>query len=93
MPPLRIVRGNKVVPEGEEDLRMDWLLGGQWVPIPFPVLFVLFDFLTENERILYPKGHPYYLANALIDAGERGWKAAYERLLEQRAIAAKRRAS
>ena len=73
---FRVERGSK----SPDDLRMDWNVNGRWVAVPMSALFLLTDFLWENEHVLYPPSSGNQggekLFEALRRARNHGWEAA-----------------
>lgn len=91
----RILEGRKQSRSGLPDLRID-LRSRSWVPVGMPLLFLLYDFLCENEDVLYPP--PQYqggemLTRFLEGARQVGWEAAADALADQRQRAANRRSA
>lgn len=76
--PFRVATGRKT----RGDLRLDWRVDGTFVPVELPAVFLIVDFVSENEDVLYP--HPNrggeellrYLKIARID----GWQRAVDML-------------
>lgn len=94
---FRIVKGKK----SADDLRLDMWLGtrteGQWVPVKASWLFLMSDFIYENEDALYPPGGRRRggekFMDALREAVDHGWVAATQTLEEERRNAAERRSA
>lgn len=82
---MRVVRGRK----SAQDLKLEWLVGGQWVAVPMAAAALLTDFFYENEDCLYPPpaaGGEYLLAY-LRQAAENGWQSADARLQNEKLAA------
>jgi hypothetical protein len=97
---FRVVEGKK----SDDDLRLDMYLGtrlpngeyvGNWVPVKASWLFLQFDFLWENEHVLYPPSSGAAggekLVKALRQAQREGWRAALATLNSERVSAARKR--
>jgi len=65
------------------DLVMDVWNGQRWYPVRMSTVFMLTDFLFENEHVIFPcppyEGG-YKFLKALRVAGEQGWEEANRRL-------------
>lgn len=92
---FRVVRGKKPVAPPHHDLRLDWWSPQfhGWVPISMDVVFMMVDFFTENEHVLYPP--PRYegggkLISEMWGAFAHGWEAAAEKLQGERSNRATR---
>ena len=94
---FRVVKGKK----SPDDLRLDMWLGtrmeGQWVPVKASWVFLMSDFIYENEDVLYPptgrRAGGEKFMKALREAVRDGWVAATQTLEAERRSAAERRAS
>ncbi len=84
---FRVERGSKPTSNGV-DQRLDWLTPDGWRAVPMAVGYLLADFFTDNEDILYPPGSvssqggtcvggEKYM-RALRRAKNHGWRAAAE---------------
>lgn len=78
----RVVPGTK----SPEDLRLERLDNGRWVPVFMEEAFLMVDFFHENENWLNPyrpnwrrSGGEYFLTE-VCDAARSGWMAPTQRL-------------
>ena len=70
----RVRRGQK----GPQDLVMDiWV--GRWVPLSMETVFLVVDFLGENEDFLYPKSKGKLGGDKLIAALRVAYRFGWER--------------
>lgn len=86
----RVVRGVK----HDDDLRLERLDSGRWVPVFMEEAFLMADFFYENENARNPSmphwrenGGTYFLKE-VVDATRSGWLAPTRRLRAHRRRAA-----
>lgn len=82
----RVVPGAK----SPDDLRLERLDNGRWVPVFMEETFLMVDFFHENEGALNPyrphwrqSGGTYFLAE-VIDAARNGWRGPTDRIRQNR---------
>lgn len=89
---FRIVQGRKT-PRGDgHDLRID-LRAQDWVAVGMPLVFLLIDFLCENEDVLFPPPRfrgGQMLMDFIHGARTQGWEIAAQMLADQRQRRAQR---
>lgn len=93
---FRVERGEKRNVHGQicDDQRLDWQTPTGWRAVPMAVGFMLTDFFTDNEDVLYPPGDCSSRGGKCIGgemymgrsrkAKKHGWRAAAQETAHER---------
>lgn len=87
----RVVRGRK----SAGDLRLEWRWNAEWQPVPLDHVFLIVDFVADNENVLFPPpaAGGGYVHRFIVKALKYGWRQARHDLQLERARRDERRCS